>query len=309
MTTPAFISRYQKEQRRKMQNGTIISYTEIAHPPEGFGSSPITVGLLELEDGSKAMGQLLTDPSHSLQIGQNVCPRMRLTRVNKHGLRIYDISYEVLAGKPVEQETLQEFPGYILALTGPSGVGKSTISRSLVTMFSDYVTATPIVTTREPKDGDEGEYTYVTEEEFTQMRQNGEIIAATQIPSSNEKRWYGYRAADLEAIWAQELTPVVITEQNLLQELSNHYSRRSILSCGLLPPGKSKRAKLSKLLSRLRARGRDNEQSIADRMKNAEEDLDFFTKRSELFDHLLVNEDLDTVIETIKGHVLKTQKI
>ncbi|MDA1208589.1 MAG: OB-fold domain-containing protein [bacterium] len=309
MTSPAFTSRYQKEVHRKMQKGNIVSFTTVAHPAEGFGSAPLTIGLLELEDGTRAMGQLIHSTSQDLQIGLQVCPRMRLTRTTAQGLRIYDVGYEVLVGKPVEQETLKEFPGYILALTGPSGVGKSTISRSLVTMFSDYVTASPIVTTREPKDGDDGEYTYVTEEAFIKMRKDEEIIAATQIPSKDEKRWYGYRATDLEAIWKNESIPVVITEQNLLQELSNHYSRRSILSCGLLPPGKSKRAMLSQLLSRLRTRGRDNEQSIADRMRNAEEDLDFFTNRSELFDHFLVNEDLETVIETIKGHVLKTKTV
>ena len=43
-------------------------------------------------------------------------------------------------------------------------------------------------------------------------------------------------------------------------------------------------------------------------MKNAERDLDFFEERSELFDHILVNEDLDVVLETLKGHVLGTEQ-
>ena len=65
---------------------------------------------------------------------------------------------------------------------------------------------------------------------------------------------------------------------------------------------------LSQLLHRLRSRGRDTERHIRDRMKNAERDLDFFEERSELFDHILVNEDLDVVLETLKGHVLGTEQ-
>ena len=65
---------------------------------------------------------------------------------------------------------------------------------------------------------------------------------------------------------------------------------------------------LSQLLHRLRSRGRDTERHIQDRMKNAERDLDFFEERSELFDHILVNEDLDVVLETLKGHVLGTEQ-
>src|SRR3989338_2135856 len=36
-------------------------------------------------------------------------------------------------------------------------------------------------------------------------------------------------------------------------------------------------------------------------------DLDFFTQRRELFDHLLVNDDLTSVVDALKGHVLRTQ--
>ena len=81
--------------------------------------------------------------------------------------------------------------GYILALYGPSGVGKSTVSRLLLSMLPEQVVSAPILTTRGPKPGDEGEYVHVTREEFAALRERGEIVAATEIPSSTEQRWYG----------------------------------------------------------------------------------------------------------------------
>ena len=62
---------------------------------------------------------------------------------------------------------------------------------------------------------------------------------------------------------------------------------------------------LSSLLHRLRDRGRDTEQQIKDRLKNAEADLQFFDDRKELFDHLIVNDKLETVIENLSGRVLE----
>ena len=41
-----------------MQDGTIISFTTITHPPKGFGDDPKTIGLIELSDGSRVMGQI-----------------------------------------------------------------------------------------------------------------------------------------------------------------------------------------------------------------------------------------------------------
>jgi len=302
---PAAIARAQRTHLQKMQDGTILSFTTIAHPPAGFPHRPRTIGLIELNDGTRVLGELASNFEFRIsnfEIGQHVIARKRLSHITEQGLRVYSICYEPIIAAPMEQK--QEFPGYILALTGPSGVGKTTVSTLLTTKIGKVAMQVPIFTTREPKRYDEEEYCHITKKEFHTMKKSGEIIAATRIPSRTESRWYGYRAADIVAIWEDGKIPIVITEMGLLQGLAQHFGRRSILSCGLLPPGKSKRIMLSCLLHRLRTRGRDSEESIRDRMKNAERDLDFFRKRRELFDHLIVNEDLDLVLKALKGHVL-----
>ena len=91
---------------------------------------------------------------------------------------------------------------------------------------------------------------------------------------------------------------------HLLQGLSSHFGRRSVVSFGLLPPGRSRRVMLSHLLHRLRSRGRDTEEQIRDRLENAKEDLRFFRRQKHLFDHILVNEDLETVLSLLKGHIV-----
>lgn len=299
LPTPSITARAGAKRSKKMQSGIIVSWTVLHHSPAGFGHGPRAIGLVRLDDGSQVLAPLLM-PQPS--IGMQVIPRMRLSAVTKEKLRIYDVAYE----KAIPVQNIQEeaeFPGYILALTGPSGVGKTTVSKMLLSMFEEYVLSVPIVTTRERRKGDDGEYQHVSKRVFTDLHKNGELVAWTHIPSSGEDRWYGYRGADIQAIWEKGKLPIVITEMHLLQGLANHFGRRSILSCGLLPPGNSTRKKLSTLLHRLRERGRETEQHIKARLKNAKEDLEFFSKRKDLFDHLLVNDDIDVVIDTLRKRV------
>lgn len=305
LDTPSVIARSQKRRSALLQPGTLLSSTIVRHPPEGFGTSPRAVGLIALDSGEHVLAPLIGE-THL--IGQRLMPRMRLTRVNAEGLRVYEVAFEqaIEVTAPTER---REFPGYVLALTGPSGVGKSSVRKLLTTVLSEIAVNVPILTTRQAKRGDDGEYLYVDKAEFLAMRDRGEIIASTRIPSTTEERWYGYRAADIEEIWATGKVPVVITETHLLQSLARHYGRRSILSCGLLPPGSSRRARLSQLLHRLRTRGRDSEQSIRDRIRNASRDLRFFEERTDLFDHLLVNENVEAVVDLLSGHLKKNEAI
>lgn len=301
MTTPPISHRAQKNLQQKMQSGVVQALTTVANPPAGFPAGARTIALIELADGTNVLASLTT--KEGAHIGQHVQPRMRLQQINTAGLRLYDVSYEPLVRVPIKKEL--DFPGYIIALSGPSGVGKSTVSELFTKAAADYVARVPIITTRQKKRGDNNEYTYTTAKSFAKMQQRGAIIASTVIPSCSEDRQYGYRATDIQAIWESGKIPVVVTEQALLQGLAAHFGRRSILSFGLLPPGKSRRAMLSQLLHRLRSRGRDSEENIADRMKNAASDLDFLSSEQELFDHIVVNEHLDTVIDMLKTQVLE----
>jgi len=304
--SPAVAARALARQKNRLLPGTLLSFTTVTHPPKGFPDRPRLIGLIELSDGQRVLGVLTG--SIEPKIDQVVIPRMHLSRVNAEGLRLYEIAYELTERVREPESETKTFPGYILALTGPSGVGKTTVSLLLTKMLSDFTAKVPIVTSRAPKIGDDQEYDYVTVKEFEQLEQSGSLVAWTHLSSDSEQRSYGYRKADILEIWEQGKLPVVVTEMQLLQGLAAHFGRRSILSFGLLPPGSSKRAMLSHLLHRMRARGRETDAQIEERLSNAQADLDYFTRAADLFDHILVNEDLDTVLQVIKGHVLELEK-
>lgn len=293
---PALHRRIKELAKAELQSGVIESFTVVRHPPAGFGTEPYVVALIRLQDGTKVMAQLTRDGVMPT-IGATVHPHMRNIRTMQNGLRVNDLKYEVVAMKPTPAFTVTS---YVLAVSGPSGVGKTTITRQLMAMFHSYAEQVPIVTTRAAKKNDTEPYQHVSKEEFDALVAKKEIISWTHMPSASELRYYGYRKRDIEAIWKKGKLPIVVTEINLLKGLVESLGRRAVLSCGLLPPGKSKRLMLSALLHRLRTRGRDTEEQIVERLKVAEADLKAFTDHAHLFDHMLVNDELGTCVETIR---------
>ena len=83
----------------------------------------------------------------------------------------------------------------ILSLTGPSGVGKTTLMHNLLKALPN---AKPLVsyTTRAARPTDEpGEYTYVSQEEFDRISAAGEFLWEARAYVNR----YGTRKADIDA--------------------------------------------------------------------------------------------------------------
>lgn len=297
---PALHRRTKALASQPMLGGTVLSFTVVHHPPAGFGSEPYTVALIERDNGTKVLAQL-TRESNPVSIGARVMPHMRRIRTMQNGLHVNDLKYEVVTTVPAP---LFSMTSYVLAVSGPSGVGKTTIARSLLSLMHVGTVQVPIYTTRVTRKNEAEPYKYVSKEKFTSMVEQGEIISYTQMSSATEERLYGYRRKDIEAIWADGKLPIVVTEIQLLQGLVKSLGRRAVLSCGLLPPGKSKRSMLSALLHRLRSRGSNTEEQIQERLKVAESDLKAYADHPHLFDHMVVNDDLDHCLKTI-GELVK----
>ncbi len=286
--TSPILARQQKNRSSKLREGTVVSFTTVMHPPAGFGRLPRTIGLVALDDGSKVLAAV----RGAVAIGARVQPRMALSQVNDEGLRIYDIVYEVVAPKAVKKD---DFPGYVLALSGPVGVGKSTVSELLVRMVDDYAEKVPLLTTLPRGSDAEGEYRHVSVKKFQEYMERNLMASFAHIGEAEGKQWYGYKLSDIEAVWRKGKIPVVATEMHLLESLAKRLGRRSILSFGLLPPGKSRRAMVSHLLRRLRNKGKQTEELLRQQMARAEEELRFLRERADMFDRIFVNDELQSL--------------
>lgn len=178
--------------------------------------------------------------------------------------------------------------GLMLVLSAPSGTGKTTLARRLAERFPDAIFSIS-VTTRAPR-GDEREgvdYHFVAPAEFDRMRREGELLEWAHVHGAD----YGTPATYARKAEEGALVLFDIDVQGGRQIKGLHPEAATVL---LLPPS------MEELARRLRARGTDDEATIARRLAAAEEEIEA-GKIS--YDFCLVNASLERTEEALAAIV------
>ena len=171
-------------------------------------------------------------------------------------------------------------PGLLIVLCGPSGVGKSTLSKRLAAELG--VVYVPAVTTRDRRPGDEKgkAYDYVNENEFFARLDAGEFLEYAQ----NYDEYYATpKHPALDHLAAGKDVLLEIDVQGALQ-VSYHYP--DALLVFILPPDEAT------LEHRLIERGRDKPEQIKKRFRAARREI-HMAKGSRAFQSMVVNDELD----------------
>ena len=177
--------------------------------------------------------------------------------------------------------------GLLIVLTGPSGVGKSTLSRRLSQSLNvDYI---PAVTTRPRRPGDEKgkSYEYVSAEEFFRRLDAGEFLEYAQ----NYGEYYAtpkHPALD----WLAEGRDVLL-EIDVQGALQVRYHYPEALTVFILPPDEAT------LEQRLIERGRDEPKDIKKRFRAAKREI-HMAKGSRAFDYRVINDDLEAAVAELQ---------
>ncbi|MFN4242450.1 MAG: guanylate kinase [Tepidisphaerales bacterium] len=176
--------------------------------------------------------------------------------------------------------------GELIVLCGPSGVGKSTISRRLAeTQNVRYIVS---VTTRPKKPGDEDKkiYEHISREEFFRRLDNDEFLEYAHVYGD----YYGTpKHPTLDYLAAGEDVLLEIDVQGALQV---RYQYPDALLIFILPPDEQT------LMQRLTDRGRDSADDITKRFRAARREI-HMAKGSRAFDYMVINADLDDAVEEI----------
>ncbi|MEQ9448418.1 MAG: guanylate kinase [Rhodospirillaceae bacterium] len=175
--------------------------------------------------------------------------------------------------------------GILLVLSSPSGAGKTTISRALLT--EPDVVMSVSVTTRKPRPGEEHgrDYYFATEEEFQRMVEAGELLEHARVFDN----FYGTPREHVERqITAGNVVLFDIDWQGTQQLKSN--ARDDLVSIFVLPPS------LEELERRLHGRGQDSIEVIRKRMSRAADEMSHWPE----YDYVIVNNDIETSIAQAK---------
>jgi guanylate kinase len=176
--------------------------------------------------------------------------------------------------------------GVLIVLCGPSGVGKSTISRVLSEKHRVcYVVS---ATTRPRRDGDEKgkAYDHIEREEFFRRLDADEFLEYAQIYGD----YYGTpKHPALDDLAAGKDVLLEIDVQGALQV---RYQYPDALTIFILPPDEPI------LLRRLQGRARDSAEDITKRFRDAKREI-YMAKGSRAFDYMVINDELDRAVAEI----------
>jgi guanylate kinase len=179
-------------------------------------------------------------------------------------------------------------PGKLVVISGPSGVGKTTLLRKLLATFPELVPSVS-ATTRPPRDGEQDglDYHFISLPEFERRRAAGEFLECCQV--YGRQHWYGTLVAEVAPrLAAGSWVVLEIDVEGTLSVLEKYPDAITIFVEPSHP---------DQLLERLRGRGTESPEAMARRLEVARREL----LQAHRYRHRVVNEQVDDALDRVRG--------
>ncbi len=175
--------------------------------------------------------------------------------------------------------------GRLVILTGPSGVGKGTLMKSLLARHPELYYSVS-VTTRSPRAGeiDGKHYYFMSRNKFEQLVAQGEFLEWAEFAGN-------YYGTPREAVMQQIRSgKTVVLEIELEGARQIRSSFPGALSLFILPPS------MEELEKRIRSRAQDSDDAISRRLHHAQNEVDAARE----FDVQIINDDFEAALNSIE---------
>ena len=181
--------------------------------------------------------------------------------------------------------------GLLIVYSGLSGVGKGTILKELMPMKDLNLAYSVSMTTRKPREGevDGVDYFFVSKKRFLEAVKNGELLEHARFVDND----YGTPRDYVEKMRNEG--------KNVILEIEIRGAKQILKKCPdalsiyIVPPS------IEELERRLRERSTEDEETIMKRVAKAKREM----KDTDLYEHVVCNDNLDTAIEEVRQIILK----
>ena len=169
--------------------------------------------------------------------------------------------------------------GLMFILSSPSGAGKTTLADRLLKTDDELVLSISATTrARRPGETHGHDYYFVSEEEFTRMRDAGEFLEWANVFGN----FYGTPRARVEETLRVGKDVLFDIDWQGAQQL-DEVAGEDVVKVFILPPSREE------LERRLRRRAQDPEDVVQKRMAKADAEMSHWAE----YDYVIVNYDLD----------------
>ena len=167
-----------------------------------------------------------------------------------------------------------------IVVSGPSGVGKTTLCRRLLERFPGQIRWSVSATTRPMRPGEtEGvDYFFLTPGQFDRKARKGEFLEWATVFGKR----YGTLAANVDAAFADGKSVLAELDVQGGRAVKSRYGSDAVLIF-IDPPGRGE------LVNRLRGRGSEGKSEISNRVSRAPGEI----AEGENYDYRIVNDDLE----------------
>ena len=189
---------------------------------------------------------------------------------------------------------LNKKKGVMLVLSSPSGAGKSSICKSLMSLDKNLSLSVSTTTRKKRSNEKSGEdYIFVSTEEFVNMLSNNNFIEYANVFDN----YYGTvkSLVDNKINNGQDL--IFDIDWQGAQQLREKM-RENVVSIFILPPSKKE------LERRLKSRGQDSDEVVKKRMDGASAEITHWAE----YDYVIINEDLKKSVDAVLG-ILKAERM
>jgi guanylate kinase len=177
----------------------------------------------------------------------------------------------------------------LLVLSGPSGVGKSTVLRRLLERHPGRLRLSVSATTRPPRpsERDGVDYYFLSPEEFARRRQAGEFLESCEV--FGRGHWYGTLLSEVTSSRNDQKWVILDIDVEGAEKVRGQFP--DVPSIFLRP------SSIEELERRLRARGTESEQAIERRLEVARREL----ARADQYQYQVINDTVDRAVADIEN--------
>lgn len=181
-----------------------------------------------------------------------------------------------------------------MVISGPSGVGKSTIAHEVVSRTEAEFSVSATTRPPRPHEKDGRDYRFVDRETFEKMIADGALLEWAEVFGE----LYGTPADPVRN--AIERGRTILLDVDVQGGRQVHQAMPDATFVLILPPSDEELAR------RLRGRGSESEDQIRRRLAKAREEIAFADAEG-IYNHRVVNDRLDEAIDTVSGIVTQTE--